>query len=192
VTYDQKLSERIRAELQGLPFVEKKMFGGVGYMLQGNMACGILGDDLIVRVSLEDYEPLLKRKHVKLFTMKSGPRPMKGWKSWIWLTLAVPPSTNLSRLASLRDLWTGVGLEDIESGDLLVQRTFDSFEEYWSIIQGGPSVGPGLAAMASETLGLLINRLRQILPIDHAGRITYSARAMAIKGRVPNQPGVPG
>lgn len=79
MTYDQKLSERIHAELQGLPFVEKKMFGGVGYMLQGNMACGILGDDLIVRVSLEDYEDLLKRKHVKLFTMKSGPKPMKGW-----------------------------------------------------------------------------------------------------------------
>ena len=110
----------------------------------------------------------------------------------VGVAVPVPPSTNLSRLASLRDLWTGVGLEDIESGDLLVQRTFDSFEEYWSVIQGGPSVGPGLAAMASETLGLLKNKMRQILPIDHAGRITYSARAMAIKGRVPNQPGVPG
>jgi len=40
---------------------------------------GILGDDMIVRVSLADYESMLKRKHVKLFTMKSGPRPMKGW-----------------------------------------------------------------------------------------------------------------
>ena len=48
-------------------------------MLNGNMACGILGDDMIVRVNVEDYEKLLKRAHVKIFTMKNGPRPIKGW-----------------------------------------------------------------------------------------------------------------
>ena len=79
MAYNLKLAERIRAEVQGLPFIEKKMFGGVGYMLNGNMACGILGDDMIVRVNLEEYEKLLKRAHVKIFTMKNGPRPMKGW-----------------------------------------------------------------------------------------------------------------
>ena len=77
--YNLKLAERIRAEIQGLPIIEKKMFGGVGYMLNGNMACGILGDDMIVRVRLEEYEKTLKRKHVKIFTMKNGPGPMKGW-----------------------------------------------------------------------------------------------------------------
>ncbi len=79
MAYDLKLAERIRAELQGLPIVEKKMFGGVGYMLNGNMACGILGADLIVRVGLEDYEHFLHQPHVKVFTMKNGPKPMKGW-----------------------------------------------------------------------------------------------------------------
>ena len=79
MAYNLKLAERIRAEIQGLPVIEKKMFGGVGYMLNGNMACGILGDDMIVRVNLEEYEKLLKRAHVKIFTMKNGPRPMKGW-----------------------------------------------------------------------------------------------------------------
>jgi len=79
VAYNVKLAERIRAEIQGLPVIEKKMFGGVGYMLHGNMACGILGDDMIVRVNLEEYELLLKRKHVKIFTMKGSPKPMKGW-----------------------------------------------------------------------------------------------------------------
>ena len=79
MAYDQKLAERIRAEVKGLPVIEKKMFGGVGYMLNGNMACGILSGDLIVRVKLEEYEKLLKRAHVKIFTMKNGPRPMKGW-----------------------------------------------------------------------------------------------------------------
>ena len=79
MAYDLKLAERIRAELQGLPVVEKKMFGGVGYMLNGNMACGILDEDLIVRVSVDEYETLLKRAHVRIFTMKGGPKPMKGW-----------------------------------------------------------------------------------------------------------------
>ncbi|HNA89371.1 MAG TPA: TfoX/Sxy family protein [Anaerolineales bacterium] len=79
MAYNLKLAERIRAEVDGLPVIEKKMFGGVGYMLNGNMACGILGDDLIVRVDVESYEKLIKRKHVKIFTMKNGPRPMKGW-----------------------------------------------------------------------------------------------------------------
>ena len=79
MTYNLKLAERIRAEVQELPVIEKKMFGGVGYMLNGNMACGILGDDMIVRVNAEDYEKLLKRAHVKIFSMNNGPRPMKGW-----------------------------------------------------------------------------------------------------------------
>ena len=79
MAYNLKLAERIRAELQGLPVVEKKMFGGVGYMLNGNMACGILDEDLIVRVSVDEYETLLKRAHVRIFTMKGGPKPMKGW-----------------------------------------------------------------------------------------------------------------
>ena len=79
MAYNLKLAERIKTELTGLPFVEKKMFGGTGYMLHGNMACGILGDDLIARVPADQQAALLKRAHVKTFTMKSGPRPMKGW-----------------------------------------------------------------------------------------------------------------
>ncbi len=79
MAFDLKLAERIRSQLKGIPFVEKKMFGGVGYMLNGNMAVGILGDDLIVRVKSENYEKLLKQNHVKVFTMTGGPRPMKGW-----------------------------------------------------------------------------------------------------------------
>jgi len=79
MAYNLKLAERIRTEVQGSPIIEKKMFGGVGYMLDGNMACGILGDDMIVRVGLEEYESLLKRKYVKIFTMKGSSKPMKGW-----------------------------------------------------------------------------------------------------------------
>ncbi len=79
MAYDLKLAERIREELDGIPVVEKKMFGGVGYMLHGNMACGILAGNLIVRVSDDDYDKFLKRAHIKIFTMKNGARAMKGW-----------------------------------------------------------------------------------------------------------------
>lgn len=79
MAYNLELEKRIAAEVQGLPIAAKKMFGGVGYMLNGNMACGILDDDLIVRVSLDDYARLLEQPHVKVFTMKGSPKPMKGW-----------------------------------------------------------------------------------------------------------------
>ncbi|MBI5295718.1 MAG: TfoX/Sxy family protein [Chloroflexi bacterium] len=79
MAYDSELAKRIALEVKGLPIVEKKMFGGVGYILNGNMACGILDGDLIVRVSLDDYARLLEQPHVKVFSMKGSPKPMKGW-----------------------------------------------------------------------------------------------------------------
>ena len=77
MAYDLKLAERIRAELNGLPFVEKKIFGGVGFLLNGNMACGVNKDNLIVRVDPEKHTALLTKPHTKPFDL-SG-RPMKGW-----------------------------------------------------------------------------------------------------------------
>lgn len=77
MVYNLKLAERIRAELNEIPFVEKKMFGGVGFLLQGNMACGVHKDDMIVRVDLEKHEKLLKKTHVKPFTITG--KSMKGW-----------------------------------------------------------------------------------------------------------------
>lgn len=77
MAYDQKLAERIRVQLEGLPFVEKKMFGGIGYLLSGNMACGVYKNDLVVRVHAERHPALLKKPHAKPFDITG--RPMKGW-----------------------------------------------------------------------------------------------------------------
>lgn len=77
MAYNLKLAERIRYQLDGMPYVEKKMFGGVGYLLHGNMACGVIQDDLIVRIDPQEQPALLKKPHVKLFDMTG--RPMKGW-----------------------------------------------------------------------------------------------------------------
>ena len=77
MAYNLNLAERIRAEVKGMSVIEKKMFGGVGFLLNGNMACGIIGEGLIVRVPPEKHADLLKRPHVKPFDF-SG-KPMKGW-----------------------------------------------------------------------------------------------------------------
>jgi TfoX/Sxy family transcriptional regulator of competence genes len=78
MAYNEGSAQRVREEMSGLPgYVEKKMFGGVGFMLQGNMACGVNGADLIVRVGPELYESALAEPNTKLFDMTG--RPMKGW-----------------------------------------------------------------------------------------------------------------
>ena len=61
-----------------------------------------------------------------------------------------------------------------------------TFEEDLSFEDlGGPSVGAKIAAMAPENRALLKKRMRERLPADAAGRITYGARANAVKGRLP-------
>ncbi|MDT4896950.1 MAG: hypothetical protein QOH25_2027 [Acidobacteriota bacterium] len=97
-----------------------------------------------------------------------------------------PPSPDASRIDAMRDLWTGAGLVRVETREITVRRTFNDFDDYWTTILGGPSVGPHLAAMASRDLARLCARMRAHLPADAAGRITYSARANAVKGRVSN------
>jgi TfoX/Sxy family transcriptional regulator of competence genes len=78
MAYDGGLAQRVREVLDEQPgFDEKKMFGGICFLLHGNMACGIINDDLIVRVGTENYEGLLTLSHVKKFDFTG--RPMKGW-----------------------------------------------------------------------------------------------------------------
>ncbi|HJR81394.1 MAG TPA: TfoX/Sxy family protein [Anaerolineales bacterium] len=77
MAYDLNLAERIRSELNGIPFVQKKMFGGVGFLLNGNLACGVNKDNLIVRVNPEKHTALLKKPHAKPFELTG--KSMKGW-----------------------------------------------------------------------------------------------------------------
>jgi SAM-dependent methyltransferase len=101
------------------------------------------------------------------------------------IAVPVPPSPDASGIDAMRELWTGAGLEAVETTEIAVERTFGDFDNYWTTILGGASVGPSLAAMASGDLESLKAGMRARLPADAAGRITYSARANAVKGRVP-------
>ena len=76
--YDQDLAHRIRQALGDLPgLTEKEMFGGVGFLLHGNMACGVHKDKLIVRVGPANHEKALAAPHARPFDITG--RPMKGW-----------------------------------------------------------------------------------------------------------------
>lgn len=97
MAFDLGLAARIREELTGLPGLqEKKMFGGVGFILFGNMACGVLESDLIVRVGSENSAQALQKPFARPFD--SYGKPMSGWvlvappgyaavedlKAWVW------------------------------------------------------------------------------------------------------------
>ena len=76
--YDEELAERVREVLdQRRGVIEMKMFGGIGFMLRGNMAVGVHGDDLIARVDPAEHETLLAKPNARLFDITG--RPMAGW-----------------------------------------------------------------------------------------------------------------
>ena len=97
-----------------------------------------------------------------------------------------PPSVDASRIDALHGLWTGAGLVSVNTKVITVQRTFASFDELWAISSQGSSVGPILAEMPPVDVERLKARVRKNLAPDSAGRITYSARANAVYGRVPS------
>lgn len=78
MAYDEGLAQRIREALEGQAGIEeKKMFGGVGFMLNGNLACGVNQEDLIVRVGPKGYEAALDLPNTRVFDLTG--RPMTGW-----------------------------------------------------------------------------------------------------------------
>ena len=101
------------------------------------------------------------------------------------IAVPLPPSAEASRVDAMRALWVGAGLHAVETREITVQRTFADFDDYWKTILVEPNVGPKAAAMASEDLARFKMRMRDRLPADSMGRITYSARANAVKGQVP-------
>ena len=74
--YNEQLAERVRGQLkQHRGFSERKMFGGVCFMLNGNMCCGVAKDDLMLRIGAEAAEKSLKKPHTR--EMDFTGRPLK-------------------------------------------------------------------------------------------------------------------
>jgi len=77
MAYDVVLAERVRDALALEADVsERKMFGGLCFMVGDHMACGVLKEDLIVRVAADEHDGLVARPHVRAFDFTG--RPMKG------------------------------------------------------------------------------------------------------------------
>jgi SAM-dependent methyltransferase len=100
------------------------------------------------------------------------------------IEVSKPPNPDASGLEVMRNLWAAAGLEEVETREITVQRTFADFDDYWAAVLGGPSVKRHLGEMAAADIARLQDRLRSLLPADGTGRITCSARANAAKGRV--------
>jgi len=77
MAYDEGLAQRIREALDDRSNVdEKKMFGGLAFLLAGNMCVGVVGDDLMVRVGPQAYDAALQEPHAR--KMDFTGRPMRG------------------------------------------------------------------------------------------------------------------
>ena len=78
MAFDDGLAERVRSSVLMLPDIaEKRMFGGLAFMVNGNLCCCVTDDELIVRVGADNYEAALRLPHVRKMD-KSG-RAMRGW-----------------------------------------------------------------------------------------------------------------
>lgn len=80
MAYDDALAARVRSQLGDDPgLTEQEMFGGIAFMVNGNMAVGVSGDELMVRVGKEAHDEATSRPGARTFDM--GARPMRGWVS---------------------------------------------------------------------------------------------------------------
>lgn len=105
MAYDQVLAARVGEVIAAVPGLEeKKMFGGIGYLLNGNMALGVHKDNLIVRVGHQGFEEKMAMPHTVPFDLTG--RAMGGW-------LMVEPAG----VAQDEDLkyWIAQGLDFAES-----------------------------------------------------------------------------
>jgi hypothetical protein len=77
MAYDEAFADRVRGIIGEDPRLrEQKMFGGLAFLIDGNMCVGVTGDDLMVRVGPDAYDDALARPHAR--EMDFTGRPMRG------------------------------------------------------------------------------------------------------------------
>ena len=96
-----------------------------------------------------------------------------------------PPRAEISTSEALLELWAKAGLMDVATTEFTVTRTFDGFDDLWESCISASSMKLALATMSPSDLERLKAALRVRLPADASRRITYDARANAVKGRTP-------
>lgn len=112
--------------------------------------------------------------------------PLHGALKSMDIAPPLPPSAEASRRAALETVWTGAGLEQVETEVYRITVSFDGFDDFWdSNTQCTGPVGILVSTLAPAAKEDLRRRLRASLPAAADGRIAYEAFANAVKGRVP-------
>jgi hypothetical protein len=104
MAYDETLAERVRVALALRAPIEKKMFGGLAFMIDGAMCCGVVGRDLMVRVGPEALAAALARPHTRVMDFTG--RPSRG------MVYVGPGGTGTARGVAA---WVARGLAFVES-----------------------------------------------------------------------------
>jgi TfoX/Sxy family transcriptional regulator of competence genes len=105
VVYNEALASRVRTVLAGQPEVEeKRMFGGVSFMVGGQSCCAVLKDDLVIRVGSEEFDQVLAEPHVRPFDFTG--RPSRG--------MVYVASSGLSSEQALA-AWVQRGLDSVKA-----------------------------------------------------------------------------
>jgi hypothetical protein len=97
----------------------------------------------------------------------------------------LPPSAEVSRMDALRAAWVSAGLADVETRAITVARSFADFEDFWASVRIAMSMAQAVRELSPAELEVFKARVQARLPADAAGRITFTSRANAVKGRVP-------
>lgn len=112
MAYDEKLAARVRQALAGRRGVEeKKMFGGLTFMLRGSMCCGVLKEELILRVGPDRAGEALKSPHARPFDFTG--RPLKG-------IITVAPAG--CRTSPMIKKWVGLAVDFVQTSTRISGR----------------------------------------------------------------------
>jgi hypothetical protein len=120
MAYDEILARRVREVLRTEPHMtERRMFGGLAFLIGGHMCCGVVRDDLMVRVGAKRYEAALERAHVRemdftgrplrgmVFVSAGGLRTARALRGWITRALQAaaeePPRSATTASSVARD-----------------------------------------------------------------------------------------
>jgi len=99
-------------------------------------------------------------------------------------TVPWPPQAEIVRIDRLHQLWADAGLQSVASREIVVERVFPSFDEFWRVAMLTPVLGALVEALPSDALAGVKERVRAALRIE-GGKVVHTGKANAVKGVVP-------
>jgi SAM-dependent methyltransferase len=97
----------------------------------------------------------------------------------------IPPRAEVARIAALQELWSGAGLEAVETRQIPMRRSFADFEDFWTASTGGSSMASIMSSLDADEKARLKEQARTLFPAANDGRVTCAGHVNAVKGRAP-------